>query len=255
MPTVIDQAVCIRQWDWSETSQTVSVFARGHGIIRGVAKGSKREGSKFSGGLEVLTRGEVVANVKAAEGLALLTAWDLQETFPAARATLSAFYAGMCMLDLVHHAVRDSDPHEGLFDGLVACLRRLGEAREDRAATLAFLWGVLDETGHRPELDRDVRGGGVLAEAASYGFVPRLGGVTVDDRRGDGADGPVLRVRAETVALLRAVAAASDGDVAAGELEAEAADAAVGRALRLLAVYFREVFAADPPSLRAFAGG
>ena len=77
----------------------------------------------------------------------------------------------------------------------------------------------------------------------------------MDDRRGDGADGPVLRVRAETVALLRAVAAASDGDVAAGELEAEAADAAVGRALRLLAVYFREVFAADPPSLRAFAGG
>ena len=72
MATVTDDAVCIRQWDWSETSQTVSVFAREHGLLRGVAKGSKRENSRFSGGLEVLTRGEVMAIVKPTAEMANL---------------------------------------------------------------------------------------------------------------------------------------------------------------------------------------
>ena len=87
MPTVIDQAICIRHWDWSETSQTVSLFARDTGIVRGMAKGARREKAPFSGGLEVLTRGEMVAIIKPSSDLANITAWDLQETFPAAQSS------------------------------------------------------------------------------------------------------------------------------------------------------------------------
>ena len=42
MPTISDYAICIRRWDFSETSQTVSLFTRESGIIRGLAKGAKR---------------------------------------------------------------------------------------------------------------------------------------------------------------------------------------------------------------------
>lgn len=49
MPPVSDDAVCIRHWDWSETSQTVSLFTRGHGLVRALAKGSKRPKSPYSG--------------------------------------------------------------------------------------------------------------------------------------------------------------------------------------------------------------
>ena len=51
-----DQAVCIRMIDWSETSQIVALLTREHGVLRGLAKGSKRMSpsaiSRFSGGIE-----------------------------------------------------------------------------------------------------------------------------------------------------------------------------------------------------------
>jgi DNA repair protein RecO (recombination protein O) len=248
VPIVTDQAICIRQWDWSETSQTVSLFGRESGVIRGVAKGSKREKSQFSGGLEVLTRGEFMASIKNTDNLALLTAWDLQETFPAARATLSAFYAGMTLLDLVHHAVRDNDPHPPLYDALLLGLRQLGSEAADRRAVLEFLWTVLAETGHQPEVWQDVRTSEPLPPAPVYAFAPNLGGLTRDGASPFDAATPVgdlWRVRSETIELLRSLETP----------EAEAAlyntsDATVERATRLLALYFRDVFGCEPASLR-----
>ncbi|MCZ6836092.1 MAG: recombination protein O N-terminal domain-containing protein, partial [Planctomycetota bacterium] len=73
MPTISDSAVCIRRWDFSETSQTVSLFTHTHGIIRGLAKGAKREKGAFSGGFDVLTQGHLVAIVKPGRDLATLT--------------------------------------------------------------------------------------------------------------------------------------------------------------------------------------
>ena len=61
---LVDQAICIRHWDWSETSQTVSLFCRASGILRGLAKCARRERGSFSGGIDLLARGEVVAVVK-----------------------------------------------------------------------------------------------------------------------------------------------------------------------------------------------
>jgi DNA repair protein RecO (recombination protein O) len=242
VPLVTDQAVCIRVWDWSETSQTVSLFGRETGVIRGVAKGAKRENARFSGGLEVLTRGEFIASIKNTENLALLTAWDLQETFPAARASLSAFYAGMTALDLVHHAVKDHDPHPALFDDLLMCLRELGSAVSDRRGLLAFLWKVLVETGHQPEVFVDVRTGEQLEEARSYAFSARHGGVTKDDNPASTSADGIWRVRAETVALLRALSRKETGGSSPPET--------IDRATRLLALYFREVFACELPSMR-----
>ena len=51
MHTLKDTAICIRRWDFSETSQTVSLLTREHGILRGLAKGAKREKGTFSGEL------------------------------------------------------------------------------------------------------------------------------------------------------------------------------------------------------------
>ena len=85
-----DQALCIRQWDFSETSQTVSLFGRTLGCLRGLAKGSRRERGSFSGGIDVLTRGEVGVILKRDRELATLTEWDTQETFPRLREDLTA---------------------------------------------------------------------------------------------------------------------------------------------------------------------
>lgn len=265
MPLVKDQAICIRHWDWSETSQTVSLFARETGIVRCIAKGAKREKSNFSGGIELLTRGEMNASIKSTEGLALLTSWDLLETFSAARRSLSAFHAGMAILDIVQQAVQDADPHPGFFDAVLASLRNLGSPQSDRGAVLAALWAALSETGHAPELMRDVRGGSggesVLPVAAVYPFFPALGGFSLVN----GQNPPVeptqpppppqemWKVRGETVHFLRELA-----DEATGHKSSEpnprgmTEEPTTRRALQLLFAYFRTVFNVDPVGLRQF---
>lgn len=239
MPLTIDQAFCVRVWDWSETSQTVSLFSREHGMVRCVAKGSKRDKGSFSGGLEVFTLGEMVASIKTGGQLSILASWDLAEIFPAVRQSLSSFHAAFTLLDLTLHAVTDQDPHPPLFDGLLAAARGLGEVQRDRVTVLWFLWMLLTETGHRPELLQDTVHGGELAAAASYGFSARAGGLTRDDAKGDG----VWRVRAETVGVLRGL---GGGEGVKPERLAGIDGAVVGRATRLLAMYYREVFGVEP---------
>ncbi|GJQ28456.1 MAG: hypothetical protein HBSAPP03_03400 [Phycisphaerae bacterium] len=237
--------MCVRVWDWSETSQTVSVFTRAHGVVRAVAKGAKRDHARFSGGLEVLTRGQVGVSLKGGEALSILTSWDLVETFPAARTSLRSFHAGMLMLDVAHRAVHDHDPHGALYDALVAGARSLGEPRAEAVGLLRLVWAAVSDTGHRPQVVADAGTQAALPDASTYGFAPRLGGVVRDG--GDGGGGPVWRVRAETVALLRALA-----EGRGGVDRAEAAT--VDRATRLLLMYYREVFAVDPPTIRRFLG-
>lgn len=243
LPAVIDQAVCIRCWDWSETSQTVSLFARETGIVRGIAKGARREHAPFSGGIEVLTRAEVGAIVKPSTDLATITSWDLQETFPALRRSLGAFYGGMYMADVVHHALHDRDPHPALFDALLQELRGLGEAGAERLTVARFQWATLNETGYRPDLERDARSGGELDGGATVAFVPRLGGFTRD--AGDGSDAR-WRVRAETLGVLRAIA----GGAAPAPSSPESAD----RAARLLDAYLREILGREIPAAAALFG-
>ncbi len=227
MPLVRDEAFCIRVWDWSETSQTVSLFARNTGVVRCVAKGAKRENSAFSGGLEALTRGEMIVSLKPGDTLSLLTSWDLLETFPAARRTLSAFHAAMALLDIIQRCIRDQDPHPGLFDSLAAAAR-------------AFF---LVATGHLPELSRDVRADGPLAEAPVHAFLPGLGGFSRDATATSANPEEVWRVRQETLVQLRRLA---------GGEPTSADEATMTRAVRFLASYFSRVFEGDQSALNRY---
>ena len=128
MPTISDYAICIRRWDFSETSQTVSLFTRESGIIRGLAKGAKREKGKFSGGFDLLTLGQVVAIVKPGRDLATLTEWDLQETNRHLRANLKVNKTALYIADLIHHMLTDHDPHQALFDQLRGTLDQMRHA-------------------------------------------------------------------------------------------------------------------------------
>jgi DNA repair protein RecO len=254
MPTQTDQAICIRQWDWSETSQTVSIFARTLGMVRAVAKGSKRERSRFSGGIEQLTRAETILILKPGAELATMTAWDLQETFPVLRRSLSSFYSGMYLADLVQHSLTERDPHPALFDALLRSLKLLGEQTGDRLAVLLFQWATLVETGYRPELDVDILTGKPLPESPTYIFLPVMGGFSADPLRAtpDASlpPGPRWRMRASTLTLLRQVGA----DAPLADLASSASGEAGERAPRLLAFYLREILGRDLASIAPLFG-
>ena len=119
---------------------------------------------------------------------------------------------------------------------------RADEASQD-AALLRFQWGLLEDCGYRPELDRDVRTGGPLegrGGVKAYGFDPVAGGLTA------GASPADWRVRASTVDVLRRVA---------GGEERPGDGAGVGRANRLLCVYARSILDRELPTMRAVLAG
>lgn len=244
MPTIADLAICIRHWDFSETSQTVSLFARTHGILRSLAKGSKREKGRFSGGIDLLAKGQIVAIIKPGRDLATLTDWDLVEVHWPLRQDLAAHRTGLYFADLIHHMVTDHDPHELLFDALEAALAslRVNDEPGREFAMLRFHWALLVETGYKPELAVDAESGRTLDDAEpTLAFNPRAGGLVTDT----GASAPGRwRVRRETVTLLRELERDREHRALEAPLES------VQRANRLLASYLREILGQEPPTFR-----
>lgn len=237
VPTVHDDAICIRHWDWSETSQTVTLFSRSRGLVRALAKGSRRPKSPYSGGVEMLTRAEAGLLFRPASELALLTEWDLHETFPALRRGLAAFNAGMYFADLIQRFVHDHDPHVGLYDALLAALR--GLEVEVLAGVLIFQWAVLHEAGFRPTLgDPEAH-----ADQRTLRFDPLLGGIAPQPSAVEPGAESAWLVRRETVELLRQMASATVADPPSlGEVPMQH----LQRGTRLLGAYIRHILGEEP---------
>jgi DNA repair protein RecO (recombination protein O) len=240
VPTLVDEAICIRHWDFSETSQTVSLFGRSGGLLRGLAKGAKRPGGRFSGGIDLLTRGQVVAIVKPSRELATLTDWTLLGAWRTTRSDLAANRAAFYMIDLVQRLLGPSDPHPALYDALVGLLDAIEAGVDAETATLVFQVRILGETGLSPHWAPPE------GAAATLLFSPSAGGVVTN-----AADG--WKTRRTTLDLLEELATES---VAGGLRAAAAADPIVrDRANRLAAAFLRHALGTEPATMRLLFPG
>jgi len=238
VPAEPDQAICVRQWDWSETSQTVSILTQTHGLVRAIAKGSRRPNAPFSGGIELLTRAEIGLIIKPASDLALLTEWDLAEHFPILRQCLPAYHAGLYAAELIVRMISDHDPHPDVFAALIQFLRAVRSAGEVEGALLAFQKSLLLSCGYDPVLDRNVMNGTPLNSSPVAHFVPELGGVVLPTDRPVSPEGRTLEswpVRRTTLATILDTSVGTPEDIR--------------RANRLLASYFRTLIGGSPRTL------
>lgn len=245
---MIDEAIVLRVWEFSETSQTAALFTREHGAVRALAKGSRRLRAPFSGGLDTLTRGEAVWFPRASSDLATLAEWDLREVYRHVRQDRTANAVGVHMADLASRFIHDHDPHPSLYDALHAALGALASAHDAPLALLRFQWALLRETGFAPEVRRDVTSGRPLRTRASYSFDPARGAFAPDEHdHPDRGGRPRWRVRAATVETLRWLDATADNPI-------PTPDATI-RAARLLSAYAATILGTEPatlaPALRA----
>ena len=231
MPNLVDHAICIRQWDWSETSQTVSLFCRAHGMLRGLAKGARRERGSFSGGISLLARGEVVAVVKPDRELQTLTQWTLLQMFRRPHDDLEANLYALSMADLIQRFLPPGVAHEALFDTTVLTLEHFEAGERPAPVFLRFFFMLLRDAGHEPRCDAGEIPGGFLA------FDPAAGGI-VDFR----THARAWRMRPETAMTL--------AHVARGEPPELCDPDAVDRAIRLLIAYARTIVNDDLTTLR-----
>ncbi|MGB0767336.1 MAG: DNA repair protein RecO, partial [Phycisphaeraceae bacterium] len=163
MPRRTDTAICIRDSDWSESSQVLVLLTERYGKVRGLAKGSRRNSpsaiARFSGGVNLLSMGQVVFTTRPTTQLAAVTEWDLQRDHYHLRTDLRAQWSAMYAADLSNALLADEDPHAGAFAAMRDLLRAIAEPSAIAGALLRFQWLLLSEVGYRPELDRDVESG------------------------------------------------------------------------------------------------
>jgi DNA repair protein RecO (recombination protein O) len=180
MPLVADRCICLRKFEYSETSQILTLFAREHGLLRVIAKGAHRKtkagASKFGGGIDLLDLGQAVFTHAPERELATLCEWQLLEGHLDLRKSLRAIYAGSYVAELVAMLFEEHDPHTDLFDRLEQTLMDLATPKVEESL-LAFELDVLREAGYLPELESCVSCGAIVASSDRVYFSANRGGV------------------------------------------------------------------------------
>ena len=148
---VKDSGICVGRKEYSETSQIATIFTRHHGKIRGIAKGARRTKSKFGGGIELLSRGQVVFSPGRGKGLVTLTEWTAQENYLGVRRDLQQLYRAYYLAELVDLFTEEQDRHEQLYDFFCQGLAGLSSGR-GWGEFLGFQVQLLREVGLGPQL-------------------------------------------------------------------------------------------------------
>ncbi len=212
-----DTAICIRATDYSETSQVLTFLTRGVGVVRLLAKGSKRPKSKSGGAIDLLAEGRCVFTTGRGQSLGILMEFAETVSRAVLRERLDRLNSALFMLELCGAVVAEGDPHPEVFDLLHNALGRLGQPdaspqavrRGSPQAVLAyFQWRLIRHVGLLGELNACVSCGGKVGTRDVY-FSSSLGGLLCRDC--ESAATEKYRVTPAILSALAALTAAEAG--------------------------------------------
>ncbi len=160
-----ETAICLRTADFSETSQVVHFLTRSWGVVRLLAKGTKRPKSKSGGAIDLLAEGDLVFTATSRDTLGTLIEFAETVSHMDLRADAARLNTALYMVELVGDMLAEADPHAEVFDLLHNALARLGQKDAPIAAVLAFFqWRMLRHVGLLGELKQCVGCGTDIAD-------------------------------------------------------------------------------------------
>jgi DNA repair protein RecO (recombination protein O) len=180
MPLASDACICLRKFEYSETSQILTLLSRDHGLLRVIAKGAHRQtkagASKFDGGIDLLDSGDGVFTDDPARELATLTEWKLRDGHLHLRRALRGLYLGLYGAELIATLFEEHDAHPEVFDRFAAAIPMLEtDRREEHFLSLEL--DLLQHSGYLPELSRCLNCNAELRNARAAFFSASRGGV------------------------------------------------------------------------------
>ena len=160
-----EPAICIRTHDYSETSQVVYFMTRGQGLVRLLAKGTKRPKSKSGGMIDLLAEGDLLYTQKDPETLGTLMEFHETVSHAVLRRDARRLNAALFLIELTGEMLAPADPFPDAYQLLHRTLERLGEPDAPQDAVLAwFQWRMLRLVGLLGGLDACVGCGAPVAE-------------------------------------------------------------------------------------------
>jgi DNA repair protein RecO (recombination protein O) len=156
MGLIQDDAIVLRRLDYSETSEVLVGLTREHGKVRFIGKGLRKSTKKrFSPGIDLLERGELVLYVRQSrqDALATLREWDQVTQYWGLRDHIDRLMAAQYIADVTAGLTEDWDPHPVLFSKLDEALVSLSTADRVFSVLVGYQRAVLEEAGVFPKLD------------------------------------------------------------------------------------------------------
>lgn len=149
------KAVVLRNLNYGETSQIVTLLTHEKGKIGVMAKGARRPKSSFGATLQPMAFTEVVFYHKPTRDLQILSESDHVEAFHNLRRDLESITVGLRIVELVDALLEEENPDPEVFSLTVRSLRHLNQTH----ARVANMWPFMqlrlaEHLGIAPAIDR-----------------------------------------------------------------------------------------------------
>jgi len=164
----------MRRTDLGEADRILTLFARGYGKIRAVAKGVRKPASRKVGHVELFTRVDLL--IAQGRSLDVVSQAQMLDPFTQVHDDLERAIYAAHLVELVDAFTEESDQHDDVYDLLVSGLRWLCETADERRTARYFELRLLDLDGYRPQLFECVIGGEEIVAEDQF-FSPMEGGV------------------------------------------------------------------------------
>lgn len=182
-----ERAVVVRSYDFAEADRIVVLLTRGHGLVRGVAKGVRRSKSRFGSRVQLFVEldvllypGRALANITAADTVSYFGA-GIIEDYPRYTTACAALEAAERL------AVAENGEDPFLYDALLTTLRRIQQHPDPTLVLDAFLLQAMDHAGWAPSLFNCAQCG---TPGPHRAFHPEAGGAVCTECRPPGSATP-----------------------------------------------------------------
>jgi DNA repair protein RecO (recombination protein O) len=146
-------AVVIGSFPLGESDLLVTLFAREHGKVRGVARSARRMRSRFGGALEAFTLGELIFFDGGRGDLVQIDHFDIVRPFARVREDLERLGQAAWIAECVGCLTAERDPHHVVYGLLVRALAAIEAGASPARVAAAFGVRCVDALGHRLRLD------------------------------------------------------------------------------------------------------
>lgn len=176
-----EPAFVIHTRPYSETSLFVELFSRNHGRLTLIAKGARRQKSKFRGAL--LPFRQLQTGWSGKGEIPVLTQAEPAESWNEIRGhtVLCGFYVNELVMKLLHR----HDAHPDLFDHYADTMSGLHHGVRENILRL-FEKRLLSELGYALNLDHEADHQRAIDASRQYRYIPHLGAVAESSGRKGG---------------------------------------------------------------------
>ena len=153
MSLVKTTAIILKSRKWGDADRIVTFYSKNMGKIRGVARGARRQKSRFGAALEPFSLCRLNLFVKNGDSLFRISHVDLVRSSQGLREDLRLMDSAARMVNVVSAITPDGDPDPPLFDTLEQGLVSLQESDDPPFTALLFQIRLLGLTGFRPQTE------------------------------------------------------------------------------------------------------